>query len=120
MRNTPRQKPSGEAGGGGHSDDDFSCYGDFNRWRWSGRERCKKIWAFFIFFYFVFVNNVFVVKVQETVWSAGYGVNKTVIPTTTRFTPSWEKSNSSEPEHTLPPNSTLDESKTEQYLPPDT
>jgi len=39
---------------------------------------------------------------------------------TTRFTPSWEKSNPSSPEPILPPNSTQDESKTEQYLPPDT
>jgi len=59
----------------------------------------------FLFFYF-FYNHVFVVKVQETAWSASYGVNKTLIPTPARFTPSWEKSNPSNPEHTLPPSST--------------
>jgi len=58
------------------------------------------------FFTFFFYNHVFVVKVQETAWSASYGVNKTLIPTTARFTPSWEKSNPSNPEHTLPPSST--------------
>jgi len=61
---------------------------------------------FFSFFFFFFYNHVFIVKVQETAWSASYGVNKTVIPTTARITPSWEKSNPSNPEHTLPPNST--------------
>jgi len=61
---------------------------------------------FFFFFFFFFYNHVFVVKVQETAWSKSYAVNKTLIPTTARFTPSWEKSNSSNPEHTLPPTST--------------
>jgi len=57
-------------------------------------------------FLFLFLYHVFVVKVQETAWSASYGVNKTLIPTPARFTPSWEKSNPSNPEHTLPPTST--------------
>jgi len=60
----------------------------------------------FFFFFFFFLSHVFVVKVQETAWSASYGVNKTLIPTPARFTPSWEKSNPPRPEHTPPPNST--------------
>jgi len=59
----------------------------------------------FLFFYF-FYNLVFVVKVQETAWSASYGVNKTINNPTSRFTPSWEKSNPSKPEPILPPRST--------------
>ena len=66
------------------------------------REGNKGLFYFFYFFY----NHVFVVKVQETAWSASYGVNKTLIPTTARLTPSWEKSNPPRPEHTPPPNST--------------
>jgi len=73
-------------------------------------ERTRKMEGnegFFSFFFFLFFfYHVFVVKVQETAWSASYGVNKTVIPTTTRFTPSWEKSNPSNPEPILPPRST--------------
>ena len=65
---------------------------------------------FFIFFYFFiflfFYHHVFVVKVQETAWSASYGVNKTINNPTTRFTPSWEKSNPSNPAPILPPRST--------------
>jgi len=61
---------------------------------------------FFLAFFLGFFYHVFVVKVQETAWSASYGVNKTLIPTTTRFTPSWEKSNPSNPEPILPPRST--------------
>jgi len=57
-------------------------------------------------FFFFFFYHVFVVKVQETAWSASYGVNKTINNPTTRFTPSWEKSNRSKPEPTLPPRST--------------
>jgi len=56
--------------------------------------------------FFFFYSHVFVVKVQETAWSASYGVNKTLIPTTARFTPSWEKSNPSNPVLILPPHST--------------
>jgi len=55
---------------------------------------------------FFFYNHVFVVKVQETAWSASYDVNKTINNLTTRFTPSWEKSTPSNPKHTTPPNST--------------
>jgi len=61
---------------------------------------------FFFFLFFSFLSIVFIVKVQETAWSASYGVNKTLIPTTTRFTPSWEKSNPSNPEPIPPPCST--------------
>jgi len=71
--------------------------------------RGKEIGGFFLFFSFFFLfflNHAFVVKVQETAWSASYGVTKTLIPTTTRFTPSWEKSNPSNPEPDLPPDST--------------
>jgi len=71
-----------------------------------GAKRERNRGLFFSFFFFFFFNNVFVVKVQETAWSASYGVNKTVIPTTARFTPSWEKSNPSNSEYTLPPSST--------------
>jgi len=56
--------------------------------------------------FFFFFDHVFVVKVQETAWSASYGVNKTINNPTTRITPSWEKSNPSKPEHILPPHST--------------
>jgi len=67
----------------------------------------KKIGGLFFFLFFsFFFYYVFVVKVQETAWSASDGVNKTLIQTTARFTPSWEKSNSAYPEHTLPPSST--------------
>jgi len=62
--------------------------------------------SFFLFFIFYFFIYVFVVKVQETAWSASYGVNKTIIPTTARFTPLWEKSNLSNREQALPPRST--------------
>ena len=62
--------------------------------------------VFFFFFFFFFLSHVFVVKVQETAWSASYGVNKTITNPTTRFTPSWEKSNPSNPEPILPPRST--------------
>ena len=62
--------------------------------------------VFFFSFFFFFLSHLFVVKVQETEWSASYGVNKTLNPTTARFTPSWEKSNPSKPEHTPPPSST--------------
>jgi len=60
---------------------------------------------FFIFLFFIFYH-VFVVKVQETAWSASYGVNKTITNPTTRYTPSWEKSNPSNPEPIPPPRST--------------
>jgi len=61
---------------------------------------------FFFFFFFSFFYHVFVVKVQETAWSASYGVNKTISNRTTRFTPAWEKSIPPQPEPTPPPNST--------------
>jgi len=61
---------------------------------------------FFFSFFLLFYIHVFVVKVQETAWSASYGVNKTSIPTRVRFNPSWEKSNPPNPEHILPPGST--------------
>jgi len=69
----------------------------------------KEIGGFFLlffFFFFFFYNHVFVVKVQETAWSASYGVKKTINNPTTRFTPSWEKSNPSNPEPTRRPHST--------------
>jgi len=66
----------------------------------------KEIGGFFILFYFIFFIQVFVVKVQETAWSASYGVNKTINNPTTRFTPSWEKSNPSNPAPIPPPRST--------------
>jgi len=71
------------------------------------RQRPGEMEGFFsFFFFFFFLSNVFVVKVQETAWSASYRVNKTLIPTTARFTPSREKSNPSRPEHIPPPSST--------------
>ena len=66
----------------------------------------KKIGGFFFYTFFIFYYYVFVVKVQETAWSASCGVNKTITNPTTRFTPSWEKSNPSNPEPILPPRST--------------
>ena len=74
---------------------------------------------FFLLFLLFFYHHVFVVKVQETAWSASYGVNKTIKNPTTRFTPASEKSNPRNPEHTPPPPSTEDERKTKQYLPRD-
>jgi len=64
--------------------------------------------SFLLFFFFTFflLYHVFVVKVQETAWSTSYGVNKTLIPTTTRYTPSWEKSDPANPQPTPPPCST--------------
>jgi len=59
-----------------------------------------------VLFLFYFYNYVFVVKGQETGWSASYGVNKTINNPTTGFTPSWEKSNHSKQENARPPNST--------------
>jgi len=35
---------------------------------------------FFIFFIFIFIYHIFVVKVQEIAWSASYGENKTQNP----------------------------------------
>jgi len=51
VHNTPRQKPSREVRGEAHSHDDFSWCWDFNRLRWSGRERWRKLGAFFFFFF---------------------------------------------------------------------
>jgi len=65
------------------------------------REKKKKKGAFFLFF--IFYNHVFVVKVQETAWSASYSVNKTINNPTTCFTPLSEKSNPSKPEPIPPP-----------------
>jgi len=45
---------------------------------------------FFFSFFSFFLYHVFVVKVQETARSGSYGVNKTLMPTTARFTPTWE------------------------------
>jgi len=44
----------------------------------------------FIYIY-IFLNYVFIVKVQETAGSASYGVNKTINNPTAHFTLSWEK-----------------------------
>ena len=64
----------------------------------------KKKGAFFFFSFFLFFYyHVFVVKVQETAWSATYGVNKTINNPMTCFTPSSEKSNTSKPEPIPPP-----------------
>jgi len=79
-----------------------------------------RLFFHFISFFLLFLYYVFVVKVQEPVWSASYDVNKTINNHTTSFTPSWEKSNSPKPEPILSPRSTWDESKAEQYLPSDT
>jgi len=51
----------------------------------------------FLFFYYYFLNHVFIDKVQELACMVRYGVKKTLIPTTTRFTSSWEKSNTPNP-----------------------
>ena len=52
---------------------------------------------FSFFFFFFFLNHVFIVKVQELACIVRYGVKKTLIPTTARFTSSWEKSNTPNP-----------------------
>jgi len=63
--------------------------------------RVRSLDMFFIFFifftFFIFLNHVFVVKVQELACIVRYGVKKTLIPTTARFTSSWEKSNTPNP-----------------------
>jgi len=51
----------------------------------------------FFFFFFSFLIHVFIVKVQELACIVRYGVKKTLIPTTARFTSSWEKSNTPNP-----------------------
>jgi len=56
-------------------------------------------WLFFVFFY----NHVFIVQVQETMWSASYDMNKTIHNSLTCFTTSWKKSNPTKPENVLPP-----------------
>jgi len=60
----------------------------------------------FYFILFLYHDIVFVVKVEETGWSASYGVNKTISNPMTGFTTSWEKSNPLNPEHISPPHST--------------
>jgi len=42
------------------------------------------------FYLFLFVNHVFVVKVQEPVLRASYDVNKTINNPTAGFTSSWD------------------------------
>ena len=54
-------------------------------------------WLVFFLFLFLFLYNVFLVKVQELACIVRYGVKKTLIPTTARFTSSWEKSNTPNP-----------------------
>jgi len=49
-----------------------------------GAERGARKGSFFFSFFY---HHVFVVKVQETTWSASYGVNKTINNLMTRFTP---------------------------------
>ena len=67
--------------------------------------KMKEIGGFFL--YLFFINIMYsLIKVQETVWSTSYDRNKTCKQSNDRFTPSWEKSNPSSPEPTLPPNST--------------
>jgi len=48
-------------------------------------------------FFFFFLYHVFIVKVQELACIVRYGVKKTLIPTTARFTSLWEKSNTPNP-----------------------
>ena len=52
---------------------------------------------FFFLFFLLFLNHVFIVKVQELACIVRYGVKKTLIPTTARFTSLWEKSNTPDP-----------------------
>jgi len=54
---------------------------------------------FFMSFFFYYV---FIVKVQELACIVRYGVKKTLIPTTARFTSSREKSNTSNPYENSP------------------
>jgi len=77
-----------------------------SKWGYDGyvRRSLSGAISFCFFFFFIIMYSLFIV--QETVSSASYGVNKTVNNPTTRFTPSWEKSNPSNPERTPPPNST--------------
>jgi len=51
------------------------------------------------FFFFFLLNHVFIVKVQELACIVRYGVKKTLIPPTARFTraSSWEKLNTPNP-----------------------
>jgi len=51
----------------------------------------------FFYFFTFFLYHVFLVKVQELACIVRYGLKKTLIPTTTRFTSSWEKSNTRNP-----------------------
>jgi len=54
-------------------------------------------WSVFFFYFFLFLYHVFIVKVQELACIVRYGVKKTLIPTTARFTSLWEKSNTPNP-----------------------
>jgi len=54
-------------------------------------------WSLFFFYFFLFLYHVFIVKVQELACIVRYGVKKTLIPTTARFTSLWEKSNTPNP-----------------------
>jgi len=58
------------------------------------------------FFFLFSFNHVFIVKVQELACIMRYGVKKTLIPTTARFTSSWEKSNTPNPKEKSPSPST--------------
>ena len=69
-----------------------------------GAERDRKYRAFFFFLFCISMVSLFIV--QETAWRTSYGVNKTVNNHRTRFTLSWENSNSPNSEHTPSPNST--------------
>jgi len=61
------------------------------------RRRDVTSWSSFFFFFFFFLNHVLLVKIQELACIMRYGVRKTLIPTTARFTSSWEKSNTPNP-----------------------
>jgi len=90
---------------------DAACEDPGSKQRWTSHRWGDKweegvfffLFPFFSFFFFI-MYSLFIV--QETAWSANYGVNKTVNNPTTRFTPSWEKSNPSNPEHRPLPDST--------------
>jgi len=57
---------------------DVGMQGQNEGGRLVGGEVRAREWSFFSFFFLFVFYHVFVVKVQETVWSASYDRNKTI------------------------------------------